>query len=449
MRNTLVFILALASFASSAQKPSESLDQVVAQIGNRIIMTSDIYEHLSYMKRNKNGLPKDASCIVLDQLLVQNLMLVQAERDSLPVKDEEVEQQTESRIEQILGYMNGDRDQFFNYYRMTPEQMKDKMMDDIRDQILMQRMQAQIMEKVTITPSEVQAFFKKIPKDSLPFFNSEVEVAQIVIKPQISKEEDAKALQLASEIRQRIVEKGEDFATLAKKYSCDKGSGAQGGDVGMVERGRFVPEYEAAVFKMKNGEISQLVKSKFGYHIIQLIERRGNSFHSKHILICPEITAEDLSKAKIKLDSIATLIRADSFSFKDGVKKFSEHELTKTQAGSIQNPKSGEPYFELSDLDSDIYFAIDKLKSGEVSNAIEFTDEEGKLAYRIIHLVSRTQPHIANLKADYSRIQTAALEEKKALYVQKWVEERIKSNFVKINSAYLACPSLAKWGSRP
>lgn len=436
----------LLAFSASAQKERTMLDKVVATLGDKIIMSSDLEEGLrAVASQNNNELPPDANCLILDQLLIQKLLLLEAEKDSLPLKDEEVEAQLDSRLQDILRYMNGDVQQFKEYYSITPLEMKEKMRDDMKNQMLSERMRDKVIGSASVTPAEVMAFYNRIPKDSLPFFNSEVEISELVIQPKLTSFEEEAAKMQAQEIRDNIVSGVQDFGDAAELFSADPGSAAKKGDLGIQTRGTFVPEFESAAYRLKPGEISPVIKSQFGYHIIKLQERLGNSIHCSHILIQAVMSPEDQQRALAKLDTIRTLILADTMTFVKAVKKYSDNEQSKNLSGAIMNNKTGETFFETGDLDVDIFFTIDTMNVGDISAPIEYVNERGATEYRIIRLNSRTEPHQANLKDDYARIQTAALEEKKSREIAKWVKQKINTNFVEFAPEFQKCVNLQKW----
>lgn len=431
---------------SFTQAQKISLDNVAAIVGDRIILQSEVDEYYRYASAKGEKVGAEQMCLVLDQLIAQKILVVQAERDSLAITDEDVESQLDGRVNQILSYMQNNIDQFIEYYGITPLEMKERMRDDMREQIMAQKMQATILDKVNITPSEVKAFFAQIPKDSLPYFNSEVEYSEIVLKPKTSNEQDRQTRDLLANIRRRIVEEKEDFATLAKKYSQDPGSGAKGGDLGDFSRGQMVPEFEAAAYKLKAGEVSNIVKTKFGYHIIKLHGRRGNVLQASHILLIPSIDSQDRERTKMRLDSIRNLILADSLSFTEAVQKYSENDESKNNGGNVLNPANGDPYFSTSALPPSIYFALDKIeKVGNLSEPIEMMNTQGDTEYVLARLDARTSPHKANLKEDYAKIQTAALENKKNIYMNKWMDEKNRKIYVRIADEYKTCPNLDKW----
>ncbi len=422
------------------------LDKVVATIGGEILLYSDIEENYALLASRNANLPEGAKCYVVDQLLVQKLLLNQARLDSIEISDAEIDAQFNARFEQILGMMNNDPQQFQEYYGQSIPEVREKYREDMKNQLLADRMKNDIVSSVQITPSEVKEFFNKIPRDSLPYFSAEVEVGEIVYFPKINKEEKQKALDEAESYLKQIKDGTAKFEDLASVHSDDPGSARLGGDLGWRKRGDFVVEFEAAAYNLENGEISDIVESEFGYHIIQLIERRGNRIHTRHILVRPEITLADQDLAKNTLDSIQQLIVNDSIGFDFGVKKYSSDKVFSYNNGGIMmNPKTGNSFFEVGDLDPEIYFAIDTMKVGGVSQAMEFTAQSGETAYRIIQLRSQTEPHIASLEQDYSKIKKAALEAKKSNYIYNWIFEALEKTHIRLDNQYSRCDDLKKW----
>jgi peptidyl-prolyl cis-trans isomerase SurA len=448
MKNILLCCIAvfLAISASFAQ-PRSILDKVVAAVGSELVLLSDIEEQHAYLEAQRGVLPPDARCAILDNLMLSKLMLNQGKLDSVEVSDIEVEAEISARIDRILGYMNNDVNSFEDYYGQTISEVREQMREDQKNQILTQRVQNEVQSKITITPSEVKAFFSQIPKDSLPYFNAEVEVGEIVYKPKINEEEKQKAIAKLTAIRERIVNGGEDFAVLASKYS-DDGSARGGGDLGWTKRGVFVPAFEAAAYKLEKGEISPVIESEFGFHIIQLLDRRGNTIHTRHILVRPAITQADLELAYNLMDSISTLLRADSLNFSYAVKRYSEKDVQSyNNDGRMVNPASGNTFFQVNELEPDVYFAIDTLKVGEFSRPFDFTGPDGQTYYRVVMLQSRIAPHRASLAQDYSKIMKAATEAKKNEYLMDWISDKMRGTYVFIDSNYKSCPELQKWDS--
>ena len=439
---TLFFICLFSSLFSQ----KEVIEKVVAQVGGEIVILSEIEEQYALLNERQGNLPADARCMILDNILTQKLLVNQAKLDSVEVSDEEVEAQLNARIDQILEYMGGDLTQFEEYYGQTVTEVKDAFREDLFNQLLSERMSGQVMQGVTVTPSEVKRFFKRIPKDSLPYFDSEVEVGEIVLKPKVNEVERQKAIDKLNNLRTRIIEGGEDFAELASIFSDDPGSARAGGDLGWTKRGKFVPEFEAAAYKLADDEISEVVESEFGFHLIQLIARRGNSINTRHILIKPEITDDDLELTRSKLDSVRNLLLVDSISWSLAVKKYGYEEVQSyNNDGKMINPVSGNTYFEIADLEPDVYFTIDTMDIMGISSPYSFADPRGETYYRIVQLQSRTVPHSASLERDYSRIQEAAIEQKKANFMSDWVEEKVNATYVRLDNKYEGCPNLVKW----
>lgn len=446
MRVLLLF-LGLASFFPSAISQSrEIIDKVVATVGGEIVLLSEIEEQKALMAAQQGGLPGNADCFILDNVLAQELLVNQAKLDSILLTEEEVEAQLDARIDQILAYMNNDFQQFEDYYGQSVNEVKDQFRTDLRSQMLAERMRAQIIQDVTVTPAEVKDFFSKIPRDSLPYFSAEVEMAEVVYRPPVNEAQRQVAISKLEEIRKRILEQGEDFAVLAQKYSDDFASARIGGDLGWTRRGKFVAEFEAAAYNLEVDQISEIVESEFGFHIIQLLGRRGNTIHTRHILVRAEITPEDLDKAKVFLDSIRGLILNDSLAFGLAVKRYGDKNYPSyNNDGRMTNPTTGNTFFEIGDLDPDIYFAIDTLKTGGITQAFPFRGPDGEMRFRIIKLQSKTPPHRANLEQDYSRIQAAAIDQKKNQFINDWIAEKVENTYIEIDPRYQTCPNLSKW----
>lgn len=444
MKNILVLLLVLITTFGFAQR--QVIDKVVAQVGGELILLSEVEEQHSLLESQQGVLPDNAKCFVLDQILVQKLLVNQAKLDSIQISDDEVEAQLTARIDRILTLMGNDVQQFEDYYGQTVTEVKVTFREDLKNQILSDRMRGKIMSDVSVTPAEVKEFFASIPADSLPYFNSEVEIGELVIVPEPNETEKNKARQRLEGIKKEILLEGKDFAELAGKYSEDFGSARSGGDLGWTKRGQFVPEFEAAAYNLEPGELSEIVESQFGYHLIQLIERRGNSINSRHILIKPSITDADFDKSERLLDSVRTLIVNDSITFSMAIKKYgNKDQQSFNNDGRMVNPRSGNTFFEIGDLDSDIFFVIDTMDVNEFSKPVKFSLPTKEKAFRMVNLQSRTKPHQANLAQDYSKIQKAAIESKKSKFVDDWITEKVYSTFINIDTDYGTCENLSKW----
>lgn len=445
MKSFWLTVCLIGIFIGQACAQRQVIDKVVATIGGEFILLSEVEEQHSMMEAQQGVLPDDARCSILDGAILSKLLLNQAKLDSIIVADEEVEDQLNARIDRILTYMNNDVQQFEDYYGQSIGEVKEQFREDLKNQILTERMRSEIINNVTVTPSEVKDFFNQIPQDSLPYFSSEVEVGEIVYKPKVNGDERAKAIEKLENIREQIINGEATFEEMAARFG-DDGSARVGGDLGWSKRGNFVPEFEAAAYKLEKDEISEVIETQFGFHIIQMLERRGNSIHVRHILVKPDITDADLEKARIYLDSVRHLIASDSLSFSIAVKRFSDDEQQSyNNDGRMVNPATGNTFFEVGDLDADIYFTIDTMDVGSVSAPFEFTGPTGETYFRIIQLQSRTKPHLANLRQDYSKIQQAAIQAKKNEYVNEWVLEKAEATYIDIDPVYTDCQVVRKW----
>lgn len=444
----LSFLCIVASFwaqGSSLQAQAKTIDEIVAKVGDEVILLSEVEQQLAYLKEQQQGkaLPENIECMILENQISQNLLLSQARRDSLEVTDEEVNAQIKSRMEDILRMMGGDPAQFKQYYGKTVEEQTVELFDVMKNKILTDKMQDKIISGTTVTPDEVHQFFQRIPKDSLPYFNAEVEVSQIIYKPKVNASERQKAKDLAEQIRKRLIEGGEKFEELAKKYSNDLGSAQNGGDLGWQKRGTFVPEFEASAYNLESMQISEPVETEFGFHVIQQLERRGNLIHCRHILIQPDITMDDLKIAQKVMDSIRTAILDGKVSFGDMVRKYSDKsDPSYHNSGRMLNPKTGNTFFETKDIDYQIFFAIDSMKVGGITSPIKLKSQAGLEYFTIIQLNSRSKAHQASMATDYSRITDACIADKKARIMAEWVADHVRGIYVWHSNRYTGCENL-------
>ncbi|HRI00733.1 MAG TPA: peptidylprolyl isomerase [Saprospiraceae bacterium] len=441
-----VFVLSFFYFGQGFGQ-AKIADKIIAKIGGEILLYSDFMEQKAFIKEKHAMLSPEEECGILENILVQKFLVHKAKVDSIEIKDEEIEQQLNARIEQILQYMGNDYTKFEEEYGAPVATIKERFRDDLKSQMLTERLQQKVLGDIQVTPQEVEEFFNAIPKDSIPYFKSEVEISELVHRPNINAEEMKTAKDKLEKIRSRILA-GESFEKLCQQFSEDPGSAKLGGNLGWMKRGSLVPEYEAAAYNLQKDSLSKIVETEFGLHLIQLLGRRGNSINTRHILIRPKSKETDLQQAEHYIDSIRTLVVKDSMNFEFAVRSFSDKKSEfYNSGGRLLNPKTNSYIFETSDLDPDVYFAIDGLKIDEVSKPVASTDQEGKTYYRIFKLHSRSSPHKANLKQDYSKIQTAAKEIKKNQRFQLWLLRELPKVYIFLDPDILAvCPSLENFG---
>jgi len=433
----------LGNNAFAQVKQDSVIDGIVAVVGANVILVSDIENQYLQVRSQGNiqGTAPKLKCTILENTLFQKLLLHQAQVDSTTVTDAQVEVEMDRRMRYFVSQA-GSPEKLEEHFGKTLVEIKNELRDVIKEQMLVEQAQQKITKEVTITPSEVKAFFKSLPKDSIPLVNSELEVGMIVKQPAIGDAEKQLVRNKLKSFKERIA-KGDEFSTLAVLYSEDPGSAKQGGELGMFKRGEMRPEFEAAAFKLKPGEVSDIVETEDGFHIIQMIERRGEYVNCRHILLQPKVTMGNLSKAKIFLDSVATLIIKSKMPFDEAVLKFSD-DPSRNSGGMMINQTTGTTKFESSQLDAKIFFVVDKLKEKEVSAPVLMSDR-GKQDYRIYYLKGRTKPHKANLEEDYSSIQNWALEKKKMEIVDKWINKKIASTYIAIYHEFRNCTFQRKW----
>ncbi|WP_299825567.1 peptidylprolyl isomerase [uncultured Pontibacter sp.] len=432
----------ISSLSVVAQAPVQrKVDGIIAKIDNHIILRSDLeFSYLQYLAQSKQQPNEELKCDILRSMVQEKLLLARAEIDSVVVDEGMVTDQLNRRIEYLTAQVGG-VERLEQYYNKSIKQLKDELRSTVKEQMIAEKMQQEISGKIKVTPKEIKRYFNAIPTDSLPYFSSEVELAQIVKYAQVSKQQKLEARKKLEAIRARIAA-GEDFATLAKQYSQDPGSAAAGGELGFFKRKELVPEYEAAAMRLEPGQMSNVIESQFGFHLIQLIERKGQEFNSRHILIKPETATVDVASAASELDSVRTLIQADSITFAKAAKDFSDDKATKDNGGSITHRSTGSMYIPMDQVDPSIFFVIDTMQIGEISKPIAFRTEDGQEAVRIIYLKSKSKPHMANLQDDYQKIATAALNQKKGKAVEDWFRKNIDTVFIEIDPEYQDCKVL-------
>jgi len=441
----LVFLIqAPGILKAQDQTEGQIIDQVIAIIGDEIVLQSDVEaQYLQYrMQEGIMGSESNVKCSLFENILYQKLLLNQAQLDSVEVSQMQVEAEMDRRLRYFVSQF-GSQEKLEEFYQKTVFEIKDEFREQIMDQMMVESVQQSITENTKVTPSEVKSFFKSIPKDSLPLINSEVQLAQIVKMPPISFEEKQSVKAKLLELRKRVLD-GDNFSTLAILYSEDPGSAKSGGELGLIGRGELYKEFEAVAFTLKPDTVSGIVETEAGYHIIQLIERKGDFVNVRHILIQPKVSPMDLLVARNTLDSIAGLIEDSTYSFTEAVVKFSE-DPSKNNGGLIINPMTGTGVFEADQLDPKVFFVIDKLEIGDISQPVPYKMNDGKDAYRVLYLQNRTEPHQANLKQDYDKIQEWALQDKKQKEIGLWIHEKSDETFVKIGDDYKECDFVNTW----
>ena len=431
-------LLALTNFSLSAQ----SIDKIEAVLGNEIILTSEIEsQYLQYLSQG-NIKSIEIRCQIVEDLLFQKLLVNQAKLDSLVVSDDEVEDEVSKRLSYFESQL-GSVQKVEVYFGKSKANIKLELGKVIKDQFMAQKMQTKLTSSLKVTPAEVKESYALLSDAEIPTMPTQVEVAQIVIKPEITDEQKDKIREKLNSFRDRVY-KGEDFKMLATLYSDDPGSAIKGGELGFVNRGDLVSEFERAAFRLKEGEISKVVESQFGYHIVQLIERRGEQINVRHILIKAKVTATALYAAKLKMDSIAKEINEKKITFDQAVSKYSDDE-NKSNGGLLLNPNTMSTSHTLEDMAPALRLVVEKLKENQVSSPAVIQMQDENKAYRILRLNKRTEQHKANLVDDFAKIKEYSINAKKQVTLEKWTSKTIAKTYIKLSDELAKCELAKKW----
>ncbi len=439
------FTLLIASVSMAQQKVVA--DKIVGIVGDKIVLKSEIAIANEDIKR-QGGQEQD-ECTILDGMLVQKALVLQAEKDSIPVTEEEIDAEIDQKI-RYFEQQYGSKEALEQIAGRTIYQMREEFRQPIKEQRMAQGMRNKIVDGIKITPTEVKEYYEKIPKDSLFFYESELQIGQIVIYPKASRDIELLAIDELNEYKTQVESGTKRFETLASLYSDDPGSKDKGGmyQINRMEK-QWDPVFLAAAFRLKDGQISPVIKTKFGYHIIQMVSRNGDDAVIRHILRIPQITDTESKEAIVKLDSIRQQLVSGSIEFGAAVAKYSDDENAKFTAGMLL-ARDGSNYLKIDELDKDMVLLLKKsnLNAGQYSEPTVFTDERGKKGVRIIYLLSKSEPHRENLKDDYNKVAQRALEQKKNKALQTWFQTRISTYYIMIDGDYRNCGNLSKWQTR-
>lgn len=441
--SSLLFVTVLSASFVYAQPSKVLADKIIAVVGNKIILKSDIDNSIADMQRQGIEVPADAACLTLEQSIGVKALVLQAEKDSIPVTDEEVEADIDNQIRYFISQY-GSKDELERVAGKSVYQIKEDFKEGFRDRKLASSMRNKIIEPVKITPNEVKHYFEQIPTDSLPFYETEVEVGQIIVYPKASRDAEEYCIEQLKEFKAQIESGKKEFGTVASIYSEDPGSRERGG---MYEVNRsqkdLDPIWLSKAFTLKEGQISSPFKTKFGYHIIQLVSRAGEDAVVRHILKVPQVTQYEIQNGIQKLDSVRAKLIAGTIDFGTAVSRYSDDEASKFTAGMMQG-KDG-TFLTLDQLDKDLVMKIGQLKLGEYSQPLEYTDERGKKGVRIVYLKSKTEPHRENIRDDYNKIAQRALEQKQENALEKWFNEKTQGYYIMIDDEFKGCPTLKRW----
>lgn len=446
MKKYISLFLFLIIAVAHKQANSQEIDKVVAVVGGSIILKSEVENQYAQYLAQGNSADNAIKCYFLQQLLTQKLLSQQAVIDSIEVTEDEIEDNINNRL-RYMSNRAGGQEQLEQFLNRSLLQYKEEMRPDIREQLIANKMQRKITEKVDVTPFEVKRFFNNIPTDSLPNFNTEVEIGEIVFDPKLSEKEKKPIYDRLNGIRNEIID-GKDFGTMARLYSEDPGSAADGGEYPFADRNTWVKEFTKTAFKLKPGELSNIFETEFGYHILQVLERRGEQVKVRHILRTFKPTTESLARSQSVADSVYKLLVDKKIDFYTAATQFSDNEETKYNGGMLlnsENVQSRTTHIPVDQLDASIFSAIDTLEAGQHSRPSQFTSQDGSSGYRIVYLKTRIPPHKANLDEDYSKLKEAALDDKTSRIISEWFESKRRTTYIKIDEDYNSCDELSIW----
>jgi len=432
-------ILSFFSFTSYTQ----IVDEIIAVVGNEVVLSSDIEtQYLQYLSQGYTD-SEEVRCQIIEDVLYQKLLVHQAKLDSTDVSEDDVNQELDSRLNSFISQL-GSEEALEEYFKKSTSELKIEFYEIIYNQLLTQRMQSSITSSVSITPEEVKLFFQEMKKSSdIPVMPTTLEISQIIKIPEITLDEKSRIRKKLISFRDRI-KNGEDFTVLATLYSDDTESAKNGGELGFVGRGALVPEFESAAFSLKGDQISEVIETQFGYHIIQLIERRGETVNVRHILLKPKVSSASLLEAKTQLEKVENLMKSEEITFEEAA-RFHSDDVSKNNGGLLINPQTGSSLFTVEELPLNIRYSADRMNEGDVSSISQFVMDDGKKAYRIIKITRKLKEHSANLIDDFSLINDAALNEKKQQEIAEWVDKNITTTYIRFDYDYNNCDVLKKW----
>jgi peptidyl-prolyl cis-trans isomerase SurA len=450
MSYKILFLLSFQFLLLGQLRAQKLVNQIVAQVGDNIILWSDIETQrlqLSEKERVLNG----KECQILEQLLLEELLVNQALIDSLVISDEQVDAEMENRL-RIMENKMGGRENLEAFYGKSTIAIKEEFRTIIRNKMLAQEMERKITGDITVTPKEVAAFYQQLPKDSIPYINMKLSFQQVVQFPELTKDDKKMAFDQLIDIRKQIVSGGKSFDMMARLKSMDPGSASQGGKI-QASKGMMVPQFEATVFDLKPGEVSEIVETMYGYHIIKLISRKGDDYTCQHILLMPEYSSKSISVAAAKMDTCYQLLNRNEITWDEAVIRFSNDDATKQNKGVLTNPYTMDIYWDmeqLNEIDQQIYLLTDALENGGISQPSLYMDLfERKQGIRIVRLQNRVPAHQANLEQDYALIKLAAENDKKQKTLDAWVQTKIPNAYVRIDAAYQDCDYRVNWQTTP
>jgi len=434
----LVILSGCIAFSNQVQAQDKTVDQIVAVVGKNIILKSDIEEMFKQQQAQGITTEGDMKCEILENFLVEKLLLAEAELDTtIIVSDSQLNQNLEQRIQYFVSHLGSEKE-VEAYFKKSIIDLKSDLEEVIKNQQMTQQMQTKIIDKVTVTPAEVRYHFKNLPDAEIPQIDAQIEYAQITVLPVISLEEEDRIKSTLRELKRRIESGESSFAPLAVIYSED-GAARNGGEMDYMGRGNLDPAFAAAAFNLKGDKISNVVKSDFGYHIIQVMDRKGEQIKTRHIIMKPKVSPEAMKKAFGQIDSIADFIRKGTFKFEEAALRYSYDKNSRNNGGMVINPETSESKWKLSELDPDDSKIITGMNVNEISKPFQSIDDKQRPVYKIVKLLTKTSPHKANMRDDYVELSNNYLNSKKEKTLDTWIRDKQSGTYVRIDPTYGNC----------
>ena len=436
---TLVLLFVLCTSQIKVYAQDNVIDEVVWIVGDEAILKSDVEEERLNAQYNGVKFEGDPYCVIPEQIAIQKLYLHQAAIDSVEVTDSEVMQQVEWQINNIIRQI-GSKEKMEEYFNKTYTQIRETMRESAREKLTVERMQKKLVGDIKITPAEVRKYFKEVPQDSVPFIATQVEVQIITQQPKIPIAEIDDVKKRLREYSDRITSGDTPFSSLAILYSQDPGSARRGGELGFMGKGELLPEFAAVAFNLNDPKkVSKIVETEYGFHIIQLIEKRGDRINCRHILLKPRVSDKDLQAAMGRLDSVANDIRSSKFTFDQAASVISHDKDTRNNHGLMANTRTSTSKFEMDQLPQEVAKAVDKLNIGEISKAFIMVNDKGKQVCAVVKLKSRIDGHKATITDDYQNLKELVLSKIRAQKLDQWIKDKQKKTYVRINEGWKNC----------
>ncbi|MEG1643086.1 MAG: peptidylprolyl isomerase [Bacteroidales bacterium] len=433
-------IILMLLFALSVKAQDNVIDEVVWIVGDEVILKSQVEEQYRNMQYDKQKIEGDPYCFIPEQMAVQKLFLHQAGIDSISVSDAQVMQNVDMRVNYFIDNI-GTKEKVEEYFNKPLPELKELLIEMVRDQSIVQEMQRTLVKDIKITPAEVRRYYDTMPKDSIPYVPAKVEVQMLQLHPFIPQRDIDNIKARLREYTDRVTNGETEFSTLAILYSEDTGSARQGGETGLTGRAEWVPEFANAAFALNDPKkVSKIIETEFGYHIIQLVEKRGDRINVRHILLKPKLSETEKTKSLVKLDSIRTDIIKGTFTFEESVGALSQDKDTRNSHGLMVNQQSGDTKFEMSELPQEISKALFIMKPGDISMPFIMVDPKiGREVVAIVKLKSRIDGHKANISDDYQQIKTITEKKKKNEFIESWIKNKQKDTYVRIKEGWSNC----------